>query len=146
MTIVPIFETLCKLADGTLQHFQDDLLIHDRRHLENIQVDSTWLWIVHQNGTHMARWDQDLYAGSKDSHLECLIRSGIFGNWPNHKAFLVTIVHKNDDFNPGAFGTVNKVSLKTLSKKLPRPKPDVSLPKINRQQEVYSAATALVNL
>lgn len=140
MTTVPIYDTLCKLADGTLQHFVEDLSIHDRRHLEKIQVDSTWLWIVHRSGTHMARWDEDFYAGSKDSHLECLIRAGLFGNWPDHKAFLIHIVHKNESMSPGVFGTINKVSLHTLQTKLPRPKPQVELPNIKRQQQVLSAA------
>jgi len=143
MTIVPIFDTMCKLAiaDNTLQHYVDDLTIHDRAHLQHIDLDSTWLWIVHKNGTHMARWDEDRYAGSKDSHLECLIRAGLNGSWPNHKAFLIHIVHRNESLSPGVFGTINKVSLQTLQTKLPRPKPQVKLPKLNRQQQVLSAAT-----
>ena len=141
MTIVPIFDTMCKLADGTLQHFVDDLLIHDRAHLQKITIDTTWLWIVHQNGTHLVRWDEDMFAGSKDSFLECLIRAGINDNWPNHKAFLISSVHKNDKLSPGVFGTINKVSLKTLQTKLPRPKPQVELPKAKSDQLVFSAAT-----
>ena len=148
MTIVPIFDTMCRLAidDGTLQHFVDDLTIHDRAHLQHIDLDSTWLWIVHKNGTHMARWDHDKYAGSKDAHLECLIRPIAIKTSSDHKAFLIHIVHKNESMSPGVFGTINKVSLKTLQTKLPRPKPQVELPKIKRQQQVLSAATGFAYL
>lgn len=146
MTIVPIYDTLCKLADGILQHYVEDLTVHDRANLQHIDLDSTWLWIVHKNGTHMARWDVDRYAGSKESHLECLIRAGLNGNWPKYKAFLIKIVHKNENMSPGVFGTINKVSLNTLQTKLPRPKPEPQPAKFKPQQQVFSAATGFTYL
>ena len=141
---IAIYDTLLKLADGTLEHFVEDLTHHDRRFLETVKPGTSWLWIVHKCGTHLARWDEDPYAGSKDSHLEALIRQGCFGMWPNHKAFLIIITDKQKHTSPGAFGFIRKVSLQQLQTKLPRPKPEVKLPKF--QQEVYSASFALASL
>ena len=143
---VVIYDTLLKLADGTLEHFVEDLTQHDRRFLETVKPDTVWLWIVHKCGTHLARWDEDSYAGSKDSHLEALIRQGCYGMWPTHKAFLIHITDKQKHTSPGAYGNIRKVSLQHLQTKLPRPKPQVELPKIKSQQQVYSAAFALASL
>lgn len=141
----PIFTQLVKLADGTLQHFTDDLFVHDRRSLQKLEVGSTWLWIVHKCGTHLARWDEDAYAGSKDSHLEALIRQGCFGMWPNHKAALFTVTAQ--DKLTGARGFMSSpVVLASLAEQLPRPKPEPKLPKFKPQQQVYSASFALASL
>jgi len=143
---VPIYDTLLKLADGTLEHFVEDLIVHDRATLAKAKVGTSWLWIVHKCGTHMARWDEDAYAGSKDSHLEALVRQGCFGMWPTHKAFLIHITDKQKHISPGALGTIGKVSFQHLQNKLPRPKPEVKLPNLKPQQQVYSAAFALASL
>ena len=143
---IKIYDTLLKLADGTLEHFVEDLTHHDRRFLETVETGTTWLWIVHKCGTHLARWDEDAYAGSKDSHLEALIRQGCFGMWPTHKAFLIQITGRQKKNSPGALGFIGKVSLQHLQTKLPRPKPEPKLPKFKSQQQVYSASFALASL
>ena len=66
--------------------------------------------------------------------------------WPTHKAFLIHITDKQKHTSPGAYGYIRKVSLQHLQTKLPRPKPQVELPKIKSQQQVYSAAFALASL
>lgn len=131
-----IFPELVKLADGKLEHFTDDLFLHDRRSLSNMPVGSTWLWIVHKCGTHLARWDEDYYAGTKQSHLEALIRSSRY-NWPDHTAALFTITGE------GGEGYISApVVLSSLASQLPRPKPKTGKP----QQQVHSAAFALASL
>jgi hypothetical protein len=141
MQCSPIFDQLELLSEGILQHFTDDLYIHDRRCLHHLEVDATYIWIAHKCGTHLARWDVDCYAGSKQSHLEALIRQACFGMWPGHLAAMFTVTEQ--DPKHGARGYVSSnISLEGLKDQLPRPKPKTIKP----QQEVYSAAFALASL
>jgi hypothetical protein len=138
-----IYSQLLDKADGILLHYTEDLTQHDRRTLQSIKPGTTWLWIVHSCGTHLARWDEDPYANSKQSHLECLIRAGLRLNWPVYKAYLFYVTEQPGT-SAGAKGElIGPVFFESLQKQLPRPKPKVLLPK---ESQVYSAAFGFASI
>ena len=140
----PIMQLLCDRAFDVIVHYTEDLTVHDRKALKcSVKPKQTWLWIVHKCGTHLARFDQDLHAGLKDSWLECLIRGGLRGSWPNAKIYLFTVSHY--DAENEAFGFISEpLTFEYLTQQLPRPKPKVVLP--GEAQQVYSPSFALAGL
>jgi hypothetical protein len=138
-----IFNNLQLLSFGVLENYKDDLFVHDRQILKkNVEPGTSWLWIVHKNGTHLARWDEDAYAGSTSSHVECLVRSLVRGDWSNNSIHIFHVIEIKDD---GAHGWVTgRLDIDDIARALPRPLPQPKLPGEKIEQQVYSAHTGLV--
>ena len=136
-----IYNNLLLLAKGVLEHYKDDLYLHDRKILtEGLPLGSSWLWIVHKCGTHMARWDQDPFADTKDSHVESLVRCLSRGDWSGNHVHLFHVNGFDEEF--GAIGWVSgRLEIADIEEALPRPLP----PKAPHPQEqaVYSAHVGL---
>ena len=134
MSDLPIYDQLLSRA-GHLKHYRGDLITHDYAILHNpekMPVDSSWLWIVRNTGTHLARWDQDPHSGDRKlSHVEAIARQTL----QNHNWGCATpyIFHVND-FCPvtGAQGWVTgELDIQDIVDALPRPlpaKPEPVLP------------------
>ncbi len=138
-----IFDNLKLLSQGVLENFKDDLFVHDREILQKkVEPGTSWLWIVHKNGTHLARWDEDAYAGSKDSLLEHFVRSLVRGDWSNSS---IHIFHVNEIIDGEAHGWVSgRLEIDDIARALPRPLPQPKLPGEKIEQQVYSAHSGLV--
>lgn len=152
LKLEPIFPVLTALADEVLQHYTDDLYLHDRNILSKMPVGSSWLWIVHKCGTHLARWDFDPHAGTRDSMTELLVRSMVRGDWSTGRCH---IIHVTEQKKSGPVGHVTgNLSPDDLACALPRPKLPVGMrrkkvqePKFNAdEQQVFSAATGFYQL
>lgn len=141
---MPIMSLLVDRAYNVLNHYSDDLHVWDKETLNTkVKSNQDYLWIVHNCGTHLARFDIDNYPNSKKSHLECLIRAGIRGSWPTSKAYIFSIVSIHEIYGP--MGHISDpISFQSLTQLLPRPKPRVILP--GESQEVYSACFGFVGI
>jgi hypothetical protein len=117
----PLYAELCMIAEPILQHYVEDLEVHDKNALHNIvNPGETWVWQVRPTGTWLLRWDKDSQADSKDSLLEILIRQTLKGNWADSQWHLI----RCSEFRNGQpYGTVSHpVPIADLAAKLPRPK------------------------
>ena len=146
----PIFPVLTALSDGVLQHYTDDLYLHDREILSKMPAGSSWLWIVHKCGTHLARWDYDPQAGTRQSLTELLVRAMVRGDWSTGRCH---IIHVTEQTDLGPLGHVTgTLSPDDLEDALPRPTLPAGmsreqLPKFNAdEQQVFSAATGFYQL
>ena len=134
MSTNPIYDQLLSRADQ-LRHYRGDLITHDYAILHNpekMPVGSSWLWIVRNTGTHLARWDQDPHSGDRKlSHVEAIARCTLQnGSWGDAKPY---IFHINDFCSvTGAQGWVTgELDIQDIVDALPRPlpgKPEPLLP------------------
>ena len=144
MSTNPIYDQLLSRADQ-LQHYRGDLITHDYAILHNPEkcpVGSSWLWIVRNTGTHLARWDQDPHSGDKKlSHVEAIARTTLqSGNWGDAKPY---IFHVNDFCqHTGAQGWVTGVlDIADIVAALPRPLPAKPQPVLPGEQPRHFAFT-----
>ena len=123
----PLYAELCMIAEPILQHYIEDLEVHDKKTLHTaIKPGQTWLWQIRPTGTWLVRWDEDPNGGSKDSLLEVLIRQTMNGNWADSQWHLI---HCDVIRNGQPYGMVsNPIPVAKLAAALPRPKPRVKLP------------------
>ena len=126
MSTNPIYDQLLSRADQ-LRHYRGDLITHDYAILHNpdkMPVGSSWLWIVRNTGTHLARWDQDPHSGDRKlSLVEAIARHTLQNdNWGDAKAY---IFHINDFCSvTGAQGWVTgELDIQDIVDALPRPLP-----------------------
>jgi hypothetical protein len=124
---LPIYAELVNRAESVLEHFVEDLEVHDKQTLTTkVQPGQTWLWQVRKTGTWLVRWDEDPNGGSKDSLVECLIRGAQHGNWGNPQWYLL---HCKERRGTEVYGIVsNPIPVEKLAAALPRPKPKPVLP------------------
>jgi hypothetical protein len=116
----PLYAELCMIAEPILQHYVEDLEVHDKKALHhNVKTGETWAWQVRPTGTWLVRWDKDTMADS-DSLLEVLIRQTMKGNWSNSQWHLI----RCQEFRNGQpYGTVSQpIPIVELAAALPRPK------------------------
>jgi len=123
----PLYAELCMIAEPILQHYIEDLEVHDKKTLHTtIKPGQTWLWQVRPCGTWLLRWDEDPHAGSKDSIIEILIRQTLAGNWADSQWHLI---HCKEIRKAQPYGMVSKpIPVAKLAAALPRPRPTVKLP------------------
>jgi hypothetical protein len=127
MDLKPLYAELVFRAENILTHWVEDLEVHDKKTLHSkVQPGQMWLWQVRPTGTWLVRWDEDAAAGTKDSMVETLIRSGQRGNWMGAEWYLV---HCKEIRNGQPYGLVsNAIPVDDLAECLPRPKPSPVLP------------------
>lgn len=122
-----IYDQLVLLSSNFLAHYNEDLTVHDRKTLATrVKANETWLWQVRPTGTWLARWDVDTTGRGKDSFVECLIKSGLAGNWEQARWYLFHVQYVEDD---QPYGFVSKaIPVAKLAEALPRPQPKPVLP------------------
>lgn len=131
MSDLPVYDQLLDRAEH-LKHYRGDLITHDYAILHNeekMPVGSTWLWIVRNTGTHLARWDQDPFSGDRKlSHVEAIARCTLQnGSWGDAACYLF---HCNAFcVVTGAQGWVTgPIDIQDIVDALPRPLPEKSEP------------------
>lgn len=123
----PIYAKMLFYADGILEHWTEDLTVHDKAAIQQrMKPGQTWLWQVRPTGTWLVRWDEDPNAGTKDSLVEILLRQAKRGDWANAEWHLI---HVHEHNGTDAYGIVTaSLPVDALCECLPRPKPQPLLP------------------